>query len=109
MQPKDYIFFACSEKSNFKQKMSARVTQNKIKNSSKEYVRNALKILTNYEPIADFVHKITKINCHLCHFAEFIQTQKRCMAGILSKNFSCELNVLETYFLRDVSYLSLGF
>ena len=68
MQPKDYIFFGCSEKSNFKQKMSARVTQNKIKNSSKEYVRNALKILTNYEPIADFVYKITKINCHFASF-----------------------------------------
>ena len=40
-------FLGCSEKSNFKQKMSTRVIKKKIKSSSTEYVRSSLDILTN--------------------------------------------------------------
>ena len=47
MQQENFNFLGCSEKSNFKQKMSTTVIEKKIKSLSKEYVRNALEILIN--------------------------------------------------------------
>ena len=47
IQQGNYTFLGCSEKSNFKEKIPARVIQKKIKNSSKELVRDAFEILTN--------------------------------------------------------------
>ena len=42
-----YDFLGCSEKSNFKQKMSTGVIKKQIKSSSNKYVRDAREILTN--------------------------------------------------------------
>ena len=42
-----YDFLGCGEKSNYKQKMCARVIKKQIKSSSKEYVGNARKVLDN--------------------------------------------------------------
>ena len=47
VQSGNHNFLECSEKLNLNQKMCARVIQKKIKSSLKEYVGNALEILTN--------------------------------------------------------------
>ena len=80
----------------------------------------------NYKPIRVWlwlVYKFNDNNCRLRLFSEFIQTQKKVsylpwqnkyanlkttfVVVVSSQNFPCELNSQRTYFLQNISRLSL--
>ena len=81
------VFLWCIEKSNFKQKLSTRVNQKKIKSSWNEYVLWTCFTFNQSETFSEnympkwvwlwLVYKTTKINCCLWLLTEFIPTQKR--------------------------------
>ena len=77
----NHNFLRCSEKSNFKQKISTRVVPEKTKSLWKEYFDlnfDQWEIFSdNYKSIRVFVYKINENNCRLQYFPEFIQTQNR--------------------------------
>ena len=86
MQKRNHAVLRCSEKSNFKQKVSARVAQRKIKSSPRKYVRGTQfrfwpmeNIFQTYKPIKIFTYKTTENNCWV-------------LRAISSQRIYCKLN-----------------
>ena len=118
-----YSVFWHSEKSNFNRKYLLELSKVHQKNISSERALNFEESKRFYKTNSRFwlwpVCNITENSCCLRLFVDFIQTQKRYPISlnkisirswkvlvISRQNFSCELNRLRSFFLRNISCLS---